>query len=79
MLCSHTLESFNKALWLYLRFSFFSYALKLLVLYIIARKPSYKEPSVQSFGQLVVLGFDIAVFIPAPYQRCRLQRPSKEI
>ena len=27
------------------------------------------------FGQLVVLGFDVAVFTPAPYQRCRLQRP----
>ena len=24
------------------------------------------------FGQLVVLGFDVAVFTPAPYQRHRL-------
>lgn len=32
----------------------------------------------ESFGQLVVLGFDIAVFTPAPYQRRRLQRPSME-
>ena len=26
-------------------------------------------------GQLVVLGFDVSTFTPAPYQRCRLQRP----
>ncbi len=30
------------------------------------------------FGQLVVLGFDVAVFTPAPYQRHRLWRPSME-
>ena len=30
------------------------------------------------FGQLVVLGFDVAVFTPAPYQRPRLGRPSME-
>ena len=28
------------------------------------------------FGQLVVLGFDVAVFTPAPYQRRSLRRPS---
>ena len=28
--------------------------------------------SAKAFGQLVVLGFDIAVFTPAPYQRHRL-------
>ena len=27
-------------------------------------------------GQLVVLGFDVAVFTPAPYQRRSLRRPS---
>ena len=27
------------------------------------------------FGQLVALGFDVAVFTPAPYQRSRLERP----
>jgi hypothetical protein len=27
------------------------------------------------FGQLVALGFDVAVFTPAPYQRPRLGRP----
>ena len=32
----------------------------------------------ESFGQLVLLGFDIAVFTPAAYQRRRLQRPSME-
>ena len=30
------------------------------------------------FGQLVVLGFDVTVFTPAPYQRRSLQRPSME-
>ena len=29
----------------------------------------------ESFGQLVVLGFDVAVFTPTPYQRSRLERP----
>ncbi len=32
----------------------------------------------KAFGQLVALGFDIAVFTPAPYQRRRLRRPSME-
>ena len=32
----------------------------------------------KAIGQLVVLGFDITVFTPAPYQRRRLQRPSME-
>ena len=32
----------------------------------------------KAFGQLVVLGFDVTVFTPAPYQRRRLQRPSME-
>ena len=32
----------------------------------------------KAFGQLVVLGFDVAVFTPAPYQRPRLGRPSME-
>ena len=32
----------------------------------------------KAFGQLVVLGFDVAVFTPAPYQRRRLRRPSME-
>ena len=31
------------------------------------------------FGQLVVLGCDVTVYTPAPYQRHRLWRPSKEI
>ena len=30
----------------------------------------------KGFGQLVVLGFDVAVFTPAPYQRRSLRRPS---
>ena len=32
----------------------------------------------KAFGQLVVLGFDVTVFTPAPYQRRSLQRPSME-
>ena len=32
----------------------------------------------ESLGQLVVLGFGIAAFTPAPYQRPRLERPSRE-
>ena len=31
----------------------------------------------KAFGQLVQLGFDVAVFTPAPYRRPRLGRPSK--
>ena len=30
------------------------------------------EPPAKVFGQLVALGFDVAVFTPAPYQRHRL-------
>ena len=29
----------------------------------------------KAFGQLVALGFDVAVFTPAPYLRPRLERP----
>ena len=32
----------------------------------------------ESIGQLVPLGFDIAAFTPAAYQRRRLQRPLNE-
>ena len=32
----------------------------------------------KALGQLVALGFDVAVFTPAPYQRRRLRRPSME-
>ena len=32
----------------------------------------------KAFGQLVQLGFDVAVFTPAAYQRGGLPRPSKE-
>ena len=32
----------------------------------------------ESLGQLVLLGFDVAVFTPAAYLRRRLQRPSME-
>jgi hypothetical protein len=33
----------------------------------------------ESLGQLVALGFDVAVFTPAPYRRPRLGRPSMEL
>ncbi len=33
----------------------------------------------EAFGQLVALGFGVAAFTPAPYQRRRLRRPSKEL
>ena len=43
------------------------------------RRPEYEPQShAAGFGQLVALGFDVAVFTPAPYQRCSLQRPSME-
>ena len=32
----------------------------------------------KAFGQLVQLGFDVAVFTPAAYQRGSLPRPSME-
>ena len=32
----------------------------------------------KDLGQLVVLGFDVTVFTPAPYQRRSLRRPSME-
>ena len=44
----------------------------------ITRQPDTSEgiSTTESLGQLVVLGFDVAVFTPAPYQRPRLGRPS---
>ena len=41
---------------------------------------SKREPlsKAKAIGQLVRLGFDIAVFTPASYQRPRLGRPSME-
>ena len=38
-----------------------------------------KDAPAEGFGQLVVLGFDVAAFTPAPYQRRSLRRPSKEL
>ena len=35
--------------------------------------------SLEAFGQLVLLGFDVTTFTPAAYQRRSLQRPLKEI
>ena len=39
---------------------------------------SYLNLLDKSFGQLVVLGFGVAAFTPAPYQRHSLWRPYKE-
>ena len=36
------------------------------------------SPDAEAFGQLVQLGFDVAVFTPAAYQRRSLRRPSVE-
>ena len=44
----------------------------------IAGTENSKYQPVESFGQLVALGFDVTVFTPAPYQRRRLRRPSME-
>ena len=35
----------------------------------------YHSPKKKANGQLVVLGCDVSTYTPAPYQRCRLQRP----
>ena len=43
-----------------------------------AANTSESIASKEALGQLVVLGFDVTVFTPAPYQRRRLQRPSME-
>ena len=50
---------------------------KKLLFYLYQNNSKYDLPK-ESFGQLVVLGFDVTVFTPAPYQRRRLQRPSME-
>jgi hypothetical protein len=33
----------------------------------------------ESFGQLVLLGYDVTTFTPVTYQRGSLPRPSKEV
>jgi hypothetical protein len=43
------------------------------------KKETNKKATPESFGLLVSLGFGVAAFTPATYQRRRLQRPSKEI
>ena len=59
-----------------------NYSLVLLSfkMHFVKYQPSAGTPHVAgtaaSFGQLVRLGFDIAVFTPASYQRHRLWRPS---
>ena len=35
--------------------------------------------SEESFGQLVLLGYDVTTFIPVTYQRSSLLRPSMEV
>ena len=40
------------------------------------RNANERHMTWRSFGQLVALGFDVAVFTPAPYRRRRLRRPS---
>ena len=43
------------------------------------RADAFASRGKKAFGQLVALGFDVTVFTPAPYQRRRLRRPSKEL
>ena len=50
--------------------------LTVLHLKVLPHGPIIHGAAAKVFGQLVVLGFDVAVFTPAPYQRCSLQRPS---
>lgn len=33
----------------------------------------------ESFGRLVLLGYDVTIFIPVTYQRSSLLRPSMEV
>ena len=45
--------------------------------YVLLRTPlSVHE---ESFGQLVLLGFDVTTFRPVTYQRSSLLRPSMEV
>ena len=41
------------------------------------KKAPGKVSPVETFGQLVALGFGVAAFTPAPYQRRSLRRPSR--
>ena len=56
-------------------FSFTFFSQLLLVVLTLSRHALLARADA-SFGQLVRLGFDIAVFTPASYQRHRLWRPS---
>ena len=50
-------------------------------LYVL-RKTSYVQPSIpteESFGRLVLLGYDVTTFRPVTYQRSSLLRPSMEV
>ncbi len=42
-------------------------------------RENQKERKWKVYGQLVLLGFDVAAFTPAAYQRDSLSRPLKEI
>ena len=50
--------------------------LTILHLKVLPHGPIIHGAAAKVFGQLVVLGFDVAVFTPAPYQRRSLRRPS---
>ncbi len=50
--------------------------------YNVPRITQYVQPLIQheeSFGRLVLLGYDVATFIPVTYQRSSLLRPSMEV
>ena len=73
-------KSFN---WNYELLSLWLYVFRILSCFLLSGRKTIKYTlnalsHKKAFGQLVVLGFDIAVFTPAPYLRRRLQRPSME-
>ena len=55
----------------------------LFVLFRVSNQYSYRSLTLirheESFGQLVLLGYDVTTFIPVTYQRSSLLRPSMEV
>ena len=66
------LNLFNSFIWSFLLSSLLLSLEVLIFLYELLAATSLAAETEASFGQLVRLGFDIAVFTPASYQRHRL-------
>ena len=66
------LSLFNSFIWSFLLSSLLLSLEVLIFLYELLAATSLAAETEASFGQLVRLGFDIAVFTPASYQRHRL-------